>query len=40
MDRASAYVGELLLVGDDLLNLGGKLLRGRRPDRDDDVTGR
>jgi len=40
MDRASAYVGELLLVGDDLVNLGGKLLRGRRPGRDDDVRGR
>ena len=40
MDRASAYVGELLLVGDDLVNLGGKLLRGRRPGRDDDLTGR
>jgi hypothetical protein len=40
MDRASAYVGELLLVGDDLVNLGGKLLRGRRPDRDDDLRDR
>jgi hypothetical protein len=40
MDRASAYVGELLLVGDDLVNLGGKLLRGRRPGRGDDVRGR
>ena len=40
MDRASAYVGELLLVGDDLVSLGSQLLRGRRPERDDDVTGR
>jgi hypothetical protein len=40
MDRASAYVGELLLVGDDLVNLGGKLLRGRRPGRGDDVRDR
>ena len=31
MDRASAYVGELLLVGDDLVNLGGRLLRRDRP---------
>lgn len=33
MDRASAYVGELLLVSDELVNRGGKLLRGalRRP---------
>jgi hypothetical protein len=30
MDRASAYVGELLLLGDDLVNRGGKLLRGVR----------
>src|SRR5690606_25747028 len=28
MDRASAYVGELLLLGDDLVNRGGNLLRG------------
>jgi hypothetical protein len=30
MDRASAYVGELLLLGDDLVNRGGRLLRGAR----------
>lgn len=27
MDRASAYVGELLLIGDDVLNRGGALVR-------------
>jgi len=27
MDRASAYVGELLLVGDDIVNRGGRVLR-------------
>ena len=31
MDRASAYVGELLLVGDDLVNLSGRLLGRDRP---------
>ena len=30
MDRASAYVGELLLLGDEVVNRGGKLLRGVR----------
>jgi hypothetical protein len=41
MDRASAYVGELLLVGDDLVNLSGKVLNGvLRRDRDDNLTGR
>jgi hypothetical protein len=30
MDRASAYVGELLLVGDEIVNRGGNLLRGVR----------
>jgi len=30
MDRASAYVGELLLIGDGLVNRGGNLLRGGR----------
>lgn len=35
MDRASAYVGELLLLGDGIVNRGGKLLRGaaRRDER-------
>ncbi len=40
MDRASAYVGELLLLGDDIVNLGGKLLGGRRRRTPDDVSGR
>ncbi len=30
MDRASAYVGELLLLGDEVVNRGGRLLRGVR----------
>ncbi|GAA3338397.1 hypothetical protein GCM10020358_18320 [Amorphoplanes nipponensis] len=44
MDRASAYVGELLLLGDELVNRGGRLLHGVRDvlrgDPDDDVSGR
>jgi len=44
MDRASAYVGELLLLGDDIVNRGGRLLRGVRDswrgDPDGHVTGR
>jgi Family of unknown function (DUF5995) len=42
MDRASAYVGELLLLGDDIVNRGGRALRGVRGAlrRDaDDVAG-
>jgi hypothetical protein len=42
MDRASAYVGELLLLGDDIVNRGGRVLRGVRGSlrRDaDDVAG-
>jgi len=40
MDRASAYVGELLLLGDDIVNRGGRLLRGALHRDDDGVTGR
>ncbi|MFI7543876.1 DUF5995 family protein [Actinoplanes sp. NPDC049599] len=45
MDRASAYVGELLLLGDDLVNRGGRVLRGvrgvlRRENGPEDVTDR
>ena len=43
MDRASAYVGEVLLLGDDLVNRSGKLLRGVRGalrGEPDEVTGR
>jgi hypothetical protein len=40
MDRASAYVGELLLLGDDIVNRGGRLLRGALRRDEDGVTGR
>jgi hypothetical protein len=43
MDRASAYVGEVLLLGDDFVNRSGKLLRGVRGalrGEPDEVTGR
>ena len=42
MDRASAYVGELLLLSDDVINRSGRLLRGvrgaLRGDGDDDLS--
>jgi hypothetical protein len=40
MDRASAYVGELLLLGDNVVNRGGRLLRGARRREPDDLNGR
>ncbi len=40
MDRASAYVGELLLLGDGIVNRGGKLLRPASGRGGGGVTGR